>query len=630
MTASLQNRVDINSLIIAGLRFGFVGVAAVSLFLYGVYFQAAFSYWEAHGGLPGLLGIPMAVQLPVMVIIEVTLALTFWGASIYLLVRRPDSVIVLLTAMVGFMMPVRVAFMQVIPLQALPSWYPPAAQVVFLAVFATLSYVVVALFPDGVVRPRWVRWWLLARLPIILNYVTNAIPVLNQLYIYIDIVMFGALMVAQYQRFKQDRISIERQQTKWILLGMGFGLGFFFVRRLADMYLLESFPELYAVIYSVSRVAVLSIPVAITLALLRYRLYDVDWVLNRSIVYALITLLIAGLLAFSLFISQVVLSQFVNTSDARLLMTVLSALLVAWLYQPVRSQVQRFVDQRFFRLRLPPKTFKMREAALNVAQSWKGIQLDELVIGDLVARGSIGQVYTATHRDQRVAVKLLPQETHDDELSQQLIQREMTFFRNLKHPNICQMLGSGLHQGAPYIIMEYVEGEELEDVLEVRGVLTLEETRLIIRDIAAALDYLHEHNILHCDVKPRNIILQDVRAVLTDFGTARMLSGTQSTGHLLLTTPDYTAPEQLREDGHPSPATDVYSLGVVAYRMLVGQKPFEGSLRQKMLAIVHTPARDPRDLNSAIPRPTAEAILRALDKDPARRFATASEFARAL
>jgi tRNA A-37 threonylcarbamoyl transferase component Bud32 len=630
MTFSLQNRVDINSLVIAGLRFGFVGVAAVSLFLYGVYFQAAFSYWEAHGGLPGLLGIPMAVQLPVMVIIEVTLALTFWGASIYLLLRRPNSVMVLLTAMVGFMMPVRVAFMQVIPLQALPSWYPPAAQVVFLGVFATLSYVVVALFPDGVVRPRWVRWWLLARLPIMLNYVINAIPVLNQLYIYIDIVMFGALMVAQYQRFKQDRISIERQQTKWILLGMGFGLGFFFVRRLADMYLLESFPELYIIIYGVSRVAVLSIPVAITLALLRYRLYDVDWVLNRSIVYALITLLIAGLLAFSLFISQVVLSQFVNTSDARLLMTVLSALLVAWLYQPVRSQVQRFVDQRFFRLRLPPKTFKMREAAPNVAQSWKGIQLDELVIGDLVARGSIGQVYIATHRDQRVAVKLLPQETHNDELSQQLIQREMTFFRNLKHPNICQMLGSGLHQGAPYIIMEYVEGEELERILEVRGVLTLEETRLIIRDIAAALDYLHERNILHCDVKPRNIILQDARAVLTDFGTARMLSGTQSTGHLLLTTPDYTTPEQLREDGHLSPATDVYSLGVVAYRMLVGQKPFEGSLRQKMLAIVHTPARDPRDLNSAIPHPTAEAILRALDKDPARRFATASEFARAL
>ncbi len=630
MTFSLPNRTDINSLIIALLRFGFIGVAAVSLFLYGVYFQAAFSYWEAQGGLPGLQVIPLAVQLPVMVLIEITLAMSFWGASIYLLVRRPDSAMVLLTAMVGFMMPVRVAFMQVIPLKTLPSWYPPMAQVIFLAVFATLSYVVFALFPDGVMRPKWVRWWMLARIPVILNYITDVVPILNKYYVPIDIVMFGALMVAQYQRFKQDRISIERQQTKWILLGMGFGLGFFFVRRLADTYLLASFPELYMVFYGLSRVAVLSIPATITLALLRYRLYDVDWVLNRSAVYSLIGLLIAGLLAFSLFISQVVLSQFVNTSDARLLMTVLSALLVAWLYQPVRSRVQQMVDQRFFRLRLPPKTFKMREAALNVAQSWKGIQLDELVIGDLVARGSMGQVYMATYRDQRVAVKLLPQETLDDEMSQQLLQREMMFFRDLRHPNICQMLGSGLYQGIPYIIMEYVEGEELEHVLEVRGVLTLEETRLILRDIAAALDYLHECNILHCDIKPRNIILQDMRAVLTDFGTARHLSSTQGTGYPLLTTPDYTAPEQLRAGGHLSAATDIYSLGVVAYRMLVGQKPFEGSLRQKMVAIVHTPARDPRELNSAIPAATAQAILRALDKDPARRFATASEFARAL
>lgn len=97
-----------------------------------------------------------------------------------------------------------------------------------------------------------------------------------------------------------------------------------------------------------------------------------------------------------------------------------------------------------------------------------------------------------------------------------------------------------------------------------------------------------------------------------------------------MTTPDYSAPEVLREGGQATPASDLYSLGVVAYRMLTGQKPFEGTLRQKLVAIVHTPARDPRELNASIPEWTAQAILRALDKDPARRFATAGEFARAL
>lgn len=628
MTLDIRDR-PVN-LLLAALRLAFVGVAVVSIGLYFVYFQAALEFWSERGGVPGLALIPLGVQLPLLTVIEATLALTFWGASIYLLLRRPDSVMVLLTVMVGFMMPVRVAFIQVIPLEALPAWYPPAAQVIFLGVFATLAYVVFALFPDGVARPRWVRWWLLARVPVMVNYVINVVPVLNQFFVYIDIVMFGALMVAQYQRFQQDRISIERQQTKWILLGMAFGLGFFFIRRLADTYLMESFPELYIIIYGVSRVAVLSIPVAIMLALLRYRLYDVDWVLNRGLIYALMTAFIIGVFALSLYLSQILLSQFVSTSDARLLMAVLSALLVAWLYEPTRARLQRVVDQRFFRLRLPPEAIAARETPPAPTASWTGVQLDELTIGDLVARGSMGQVYMATYRDQRVAVKLLPKENLDDEMSHRLVQREMRLFRNLNHPNICQMLGGGLYEGAPYIIMEYLEGKELERVLEVRGVLTLDETRLIVRDIAAALDYLHERNILHRDVKPRNIILQDVRAVLTDFGTARTLSGTQSTGNLLLTTPDYTAPEQIQEGGHASAATDIYSLGVVVYRMLTGQKPFEGTLRQKMLAIVHTPARDPRELNSTIPQATAEAILRALDKDPARRFATAGEFARAL
>lgn len=628
MTLDIRGR-PVN-LLLAARRLAFVGVAVVSVGLYVVYSQAALEFWSQRGGLPGLTLIPLGVQLPMLIAIELTLALVFWGASIYLLVRRPDSLMVLLTAMVGFMMPVRVAFMQVIPLEALPSWYSPTAQVIFLGVFAMLAYVVFALFPDGVARPRWVRWWVLARIPMMLNYVLDVIPVLNQFFVYVDIVMFGALMVAQYQRFQQDRISIERQQTKWILLGMAFGLGFFFIRRLADTYLMESFPELYIMIYGVSRVAVLSIPLAITLALLRYRLYDVDWVLNRSLIYALMTAFIIGVFALSLYVSQILLSQFVSTSDARLLMAVLSALLVAWLYEPTRARLQRVVDQRFFRLRLPPEAIAARETPLAPTASWTGVQLDELIIGDLVGRGSMGQVYLATYRDQRVAVKLLPKENLDDVMSHRLVQREMRLFRNLNHPNICQMLGGGLYQGAPYIIMEYIEGEELERVLEVRGVLTLDETRLIVRDTAAALDYLHERNILHRDVKPRNIILQDMRAVLTDFGTARTLSGTQGTGNLLLTTPDYTAPEQIQEGGHASAATDIYSLGVVVYRMLTGQKPFEGTLRQKMLAIVHTPARDPRELNATIPEFTAQAILRALEKDPARRFATAGEFARAL
>lgn len=619
---------SLQRLLLIALRAAFVVVAAASVGLYWVYLQAALNHWGAQGGILGLQGIPLAVQIPILLTVEGVAALTFWGASVYLLVRRPNSEMVLLTAMVGFMMPVRVAFMQVIPLEALPSWYPPSVQVAFLTLFATLSYLVCALFPDGTFRPAWVKWWLPLRLLVIVNYALDIVPITREQFVYLDMAMFGVLMVGQYQRFQQSRISLERQQTKWILLGIGFGLAFFFVRRLADTYLLESFPELYLVLYTAARIATLSIPIAVTFALLRYRLYDVDWVLNRGLVYGLLSACAVGVLAVGLLIAQMLLSQWVNTSNARLMMAVLSALVIAWSYQSMREQLQRWIDRRLFRLRVSTGTFKTRDETPK--NSWTGMQLDDLVIGEWVARGSMGQVYEATYRGQRVAVKLLPRETPEDEASSKLLRREMQLFRSLSHPNICQMLGGGLYQDTPYIIMEYIEGRELEQVLTARGVLTLEETRLIICDVAAALDYLHECEIIHHDVKPRNIILQDLRAVLTDFGTARHISGTQGTGALLLATPDYSAPETLRAGGQATPASDIYSLGVVAYRMLTGQKPFEGTLRQKLVAIVHTPARDPRELNANIPEWTAQAILRALDKDPARRFATAGEFARAL
>lgn len=126
MTLDVYNRAQFPPLIM--LRAAFVVVAAASLGLYWVYIHAAFSYWDAQGGILGLQGIPLAVQVPIFLTVEGVAALTFWGASVYLLARRPNSKMVLLTAMVGFMMPVRVAFVQVIPLEALRRGIRPACR----------------------------------------------------------------------------------------------------------------------------------------------------------------------------------------------------------------------------------------------------------------------------------------------------------------------------------------------------------------------------------------------------------------------------------------------------------------------------------------------------------------------
>lgn len=605
----------------------FVVVATASLALYAVYLQAALRYWEQGEGLFAIVTTPF--QLAALLVIEGTLAFTFWGASIYLVMRRPDSRMVLMAATVGFMMPVRVAFIHVVPLEALPTWYSPQAENLFWAVFATLAYFVFAVFPDGALRPRWVCWCLGARLFVTANLALNVVPLLNELYIYLDIFMYGVLMVAQYQRFCRDRISIERQQTKWVLLGISVGLVFFFLRRLADVHLHEHHPELYFICYGLSRLAVMTIPVAITFALLRYRLYDVDWVLNRSLVYSSLTATVVVVFSLISLASQVFVAWWLRTADAQLMSFGLTTVSVGLLLMPTRAMLQRLVDQHVFRLRLPLAASAVARSTSSTP-SWEGAQLGSLSMGTMIAHGSIGEVYMATYQGRRVAVKLLPRQSLSDEAVCALLQREVRLFQGLSHPNICQMLSGGVYNSVPYIVMEYVEGEELERVLAARKQLTLAEARLILRDVAAALDYLHERNIVHGDVKPRNILLQDVRAVLTDFGTARYLTDATTAETHLLTTPDYAAPEQLCSSVHATRATDIYALGVVAYRLLTGHKPFTGNLRQKLLAILHAPPRDPREFVPTLPSATACAILRALDKEPTRRFPTAGAFARAV
>jgi eukaryotic-like serine/threonine-protein kinase len=237
--------------------------------------------------------------------------------------------------------------------------------------------------------------------------------------------------------------------------------------------------------------------------------------------------------------------------------------------------------------------------------------------------------------DRQVVIKVLPPEL-TTEVSAARFQREITVAAQLQHPHILPILSAGASGSLLYYVMPYVDGESLRQRLNREGRLPVDEAVRILTETADALARAHRAGVVHRDIKPENVLLQDGHALLADFGIARALR--QVTNETPITqgggapgTPAYMAPEQLAGDDKVDGRTDVYALAVVGYEMLAGTSPFSGPTPQAVAAAHFKSA--PRPLVSIrpdVPRRVSDAISRALEPDPEKRFATAAEFRDAL
>ncbi|AHG92422.1 protein kinase (plasmid) [Gemmatirosa kalamazoonensis] len=251
--------------------------------------------------------------------------------------------------------------------------------------------------------------------------------------------------------------------------------------------------------------------------------------------------------------------------------------------------------------------------------------------------GGMSQVFVAedTGLGRRVVVKVLPAALAAS-VSIARFRREIALAARLQHPHIVPVLAAGqTDDGLPYYTMPYVEGESLRARLG-RGGLPIREAVGVLRDVAKALAYAHAQGIAHRDVKPDNILLTDTSAVITDFGVAKALSAS-ATGEALtsvgiaLGTPAYMAPEQAVADPATDARADLYSLGVVAYEMLVGHQPFAGRTGQAVLAAHATQMPTPiATLRPSVPSALAALVMRCLEKRPEDRPQTAREILDAL
>lgn len=262
-----------------------------------------------------------------------------------------------------------------------------------------------------------------------------------------------------------------------------------------------------------------------------------------------------------------------------------------------------------------------------------GMTLGSCTITRPLGLGGMARVYLGRqeHLDRVVAIKVLPSQYALDPGFVERFQTEARAMASLRHPHIVTVHDAGEHLGRLYIVMEYLAGGALSDRMT-QPLSDLEIAR-VIDQVASALSYAHERGIIHCDVKPANVLLDtDGRAVLSDFGVARMMAsmrGASGRG-LAVGTPAYMSPEQCA--GSPlDQRSDIYALGVVLYALLVGHPPFRGeSFEQFAHAHLYEPAPPPAQLNPHISPAVQAVVLKALAKDPADRFQRASELGSAL
>ncbi|MFO0683241.1 MAG: serine/threonine-protein kinase [Sandaracinus sp.] len=259
-----------------------------------------------------------------------------------------------------------------------------------------------------------------------------------------------------------------------------------------------------------------------------------------------------------------------------------------------------------------------------------------------LAEGGVGSVWVAEHvgLGRRVALKVLHADVARDPRALERFDREARTLAKLTHPNIVAPIDYGTWNGAPYLVMELLEGKPLSELLGIGRTLDVEPALAIARPLLQALAHAHAHGIVHRDLKPANVFLQSIpdegdHLKLIDFGLAKPHAPQSDAGitgkNVAVGTPPYMPPESLTGATLDARA-DVYSAGVMLFEMLTGRRPFEGEpvdvLRRKMSGEALR-ARAARP-DGTIPEWLDEAIAKAIARKPDERFQTVSEFARAL
>ena len=517
------------------------------------------------------------------------------------------------------------------------------------------------LFPDGKIQKRWMPYvagawlvWLMVStfwesFPInIFERGGNATLIYN----FSLLAVLSTGIYAQVHRYRNTDNPVKRQQLKWIVFGVtaailvGVGVNIFLAFFAATQPSASARLVVNMFTQTLSVVAQITVPIAVVFSILKYRLYDIELVINRSLVYGLLAVVLAAVFGGILLGLQNLFSAITGNENPPTVGIIVATLAVFSLFNPTLKVSRRFVNKKIFGI-----DFDFSEVARQKAKLEKAAHLPSHAVADiggysdleLVARGGMGEIYKARHPNlnHMLAIKVLSSYFKEDPDFNKRFAREAETMAQLRHPNIITIHDYGEQDGLPYIVMEYLTGDTLSNLLKTRTRLSLDESLPLLRDLASALDYAHAQNIVHRDIKASNVIVEPLttftsgrthRAVLMDFGIARFvgeLTKITMTGDMLGTA-DYISPEQIQGAINLDGRADQYSLGVLAYLMLTGKKPFERNNTWAMIkSHLEEPPPDPREFAS-MPESAAKAIMNAMAKKPEERFASVGEFVEAM
>ena len=618
-----------------------VAVVIYTVMVLGAVLSPQFPKFQNSNFAQLLLGIPVLLQLGIDYGVDFLLMFGFSVIGGVLIVRRSDDWFAIFTSLFLIVFGVRITNLANM-IALTPGYETSGGLILALGDIGVVLFSM--LFPDGKFVPRWLKF--IAPLLIITMlgiYIFPNSPFFwNTMgrtgYLWATTTWYVIGLLASVYRYVQRSTLEQKQQIRWAFIGtMGPFLWFLIFQVLQNFFpSFENSAALMTGFQVVSRLAgmflFLMLPLFITISIARSRLFDIDLLINRSLVYGILTI---GLgLTFALeFLLVSAIFKGIHQGDQSFLVAVVFSVLAGALFQPMRKRLQRFVDRFFYHIQIDyqktPAEIRA-EAVTNV----EGRTFSSYHDLKLIGHGGMAEVYRATDSKRRndVAIKILKAALASDEQFQKRFVREAEIVSGLEHPNIVRVMDFGHEQDAYYIVMELLSGPDLNYLLKREKQFSLPKTVNLLRGVASALDYAHQKGLVHRDIKPSNVMLDSStipsRSVLTDFGIAKISDAhTRITNTGMLGTFDYMSPEQIQASAKVDSRADVYALGVMTYQMLTGSLPFERpNTGAVLLAHLNAPPPDAREKLRELPRHAAYAIQQAMAKDPASRFATAGEF----
>jgi tRNA A-37 threonylcarbamoyl transferase component Bud32 len=634
---SLKNRPN--------LRWVLIGIWMVVVFytamVLGAVLSPQFPSFQNSNMMQILLGIPALLQLVIEYGVDFLLMLGFCVIGGILIVRRSDDWFAIFTSLFLITFGVRITNLAN-SIAITPGYETSGGLILALGDIGIVLFLM--LFPDGKFVPGWFKFvaplLILSMLGIYIfpnaPFFWNTMGKTGYLIITTGWYVIG-ILASIYRYFRHATLA-QKQQIRWAGIGvMGPFSWFVIFQVLQNVIPAFSDQSLWATGFQiVSRLAgiflFLMLPLFVTIAIAQAKLFDIDLIINRSIVYGFLTV---GLgLAFGLIFSLLsVISTNIHQGDQSFMVAIVFAVVAGAGFQPARKRLQRFVDRFFYHIKIDyQKTpAEMRAESETIIT---GTTLSSYRDLKLIGRGGMAEVYSATSPTSRkaVAIKVLRAALAEDEQFRKRFMREAQVVSTLEHPNIVRMTDFGNEDDVYYIVMELLSGPDLNHLLREEGRLSLSKTVDLLSGVASALDYAHQNGLVHRDIKPSNVMLdsstEPARSVLTDFGIAKISGAhTRITNTGMVGTFDYIAPEQIQASADVDGRADVYALGVMTYQMITGRLPFErpntGAL---LLAHLNAPRPDAREIVRDLPRHVSFAIQQAMDKNANARYPTAGDF----